>query len=73
MLFGCDNAQNADFEVEKLRLTREADEAFSNLDRITCINAINQLYNLLDDAIDLYTDNLPQVSLSYSEPPIAAQ
>lgn len=39
------------FAGEKDLLTREADEAFHADDRLTCIEAIDRLYELLDQVL----------------------
>ena len=39
------------FVLEKARLVREVDEAYYAHDRVSCANAIAQLYDLLDDTL----------------------
>ncbi|MGI4798386.1 MAG: hypothetical protein ACRYG8_30960 [Janthinobacterium lividum] len=51
MLTGRGNAENFALSIEKDRLSREADEAFAVGDSASCIDAINQLYELLDETL----------------------
>lgn len=49
MLTDRGNTGSSDLSTEKDRLSREADEALSKGDDARCIDAINRLYDLLDD------------------------
>ena len=49
MLDGFGRAIDLMFKSEKARLVREADDAFYANDKATCIEAIEQLYDLFDD------------------------
>ena len=51
MLNGCGDVMDLDFVLEKARLFQEVDEAYYARDRISCVDAIVRLYELLDDTL----------------------
>ena len=51
MLFGFEDASGYNTHNKKDLLIREAEEAFSAADKASCIDAINKLYDMLDETL----------------------
>ena len=61
MLFGFEDARDDSIGSKKDLLIRDADNAFDANDKLSCVDAIDQLYELLDSTF---------VNLRCSSPPL---